>query len=52
MQGIDKNYTLFDTVNPLACLANSVIAAQSPFSSKSFGVSHEPPTHNTFGSAR
>jgi hypothetical protein len=35
-----------------ACRASAVMPAQSPHATASFGVSQEPPTQATFGSAR
>ncbi len=38
--------------NAAASLARRVMVSQSLFLTASFGVSHEPPTHKTLGSAK
>ena len=38
--------------NAVASLARRVMVSQSLFFTASFGVSHEPPTHKTLGSAK
>lgn len=38
--------------NAAASLARRVMVSQSLFFTASFGVSHEPPTHRTLGSAK